>query len=424
MTNIIDRRKNPSGKSLGSRQRFIQRAKEQVRKAVNDAVGKTNIKDFGKGTVRVPVSNKDLSEPTFNHDTGTGHRKAVIPGNKDYVEGDQIDKPDDGEGGGSGASRDGDGEDEFEFALTKEEFIDFFFEDLELPNLAEKEMKELLEMAPKRAGYTSTGSPSNLSVAATVKKSIGRRIALKRPKQDEIDALKAKLSMSVECLEDLIYVREIEEEIARLESRMRGIPYITSPDLRYRNFIQQPKPNTSALMICLMDVSGSMGEREKDIAKRFYILLWLLLHKKYETVEIKFVRHHHVAEICTEEDFFYKRDSGGTLVSEGMKLVNQIIDAHPPSQWNVYVAQASDGDNDESDMQDMAVELEKVLARTNYYAYLDIPSAFNLSMMRSSQLWNFFKEVERVYDRIGIARARDQSDIWAVFQELFEKDKK
>lgn len=419
MTNIIDRRKNPSGKSLGSRQRFIQRAKEQVKRAVNDAVGKTNIKDFGKGTVRVPISNKDLSEPTFNHDTDTGHRKAVIPGNKDYVEGDQIEKPDDGEGRGSGASRDGDGEDEFEFALTKEEFIDFFFEDLELPNLAEKEMRELLEMAPKRAGYTSTGSPSNLSVAATVKKSIGRRIALKRPKQEDIDALKDSLENVPADLEE-----EIRAEIARLESRMRGIPYVTSHDLRYRNFVQQPKPNTSAVMICLMDVSGSMGEREKDIAKRFYILLWLLLNKRYEKVEIKFVRHHHTAEICSEEDFFYKRDSGGTLVSEGMKLVNQIIDAHPPSQWNVYVAQASDGDNDESDMQDMAVELEKVLARTNYYAYLDIPSNFSLAMMRSSQLWNFFKEVERVYDRIGITRARSAADIWAAFQELFKKDKK
>lgn len=431
MTNIIDRRRNPGDKSLGSRQRFIKKAKDQVRRAVNDAVGNTNIKDFGKGKVRVPVSNKDISEPTFQHDHKTGQRKAVIPGNRDYVEGDQVEKPQDDEGG-SGASRDGDGEDEFEFLLSKEEFIDVFLEDFDLPDLVEKEMKEILAFVPKRAGYTTSGSPANLSIPATVKKSIGRRIALKRPKQDEIDALKEELKLlTPDAHEFISYDEETEErilwlkdEIARLESRMRGIPFVDKFDLRYRNFVKQPKPKTNALMICLMDVSGSMGEREKDIAKRFFILLYILLHKRYENVEIKFVRHHHIAEECDENDFFYKKDSGGTLVSEGYRVVNEIIDRHPPSDWNVYVAQASDGDNDESDMQDMAGQLERILDRVNFCAYLDIPSQYNSWNAKNSQLWRFFCEVERHYTNVGIAKAQDTSDIWGALQELFGKEEK
>lgn len=415
MSAIIDRRQNPKDKSLGSRQKFIRRAKEQIKKAVGDAVANTGIKDFGKGKVNVPI--KGIGEPTFNHDPSTGRRKAVIPGNKDYIEGDKIAKPQGGQGKGGDASDSGDGEDEFEFALTHEEFIQFFFDDLELPNLVEKEMKELLKTAPKRAGYTNAGNPANLSIAATVKKSIGRRIALKRPKQEEIDALRAELD-TLEGIDRAAIMVEIE----RLENRMRGIPYIDKLDLRYRNTIQAPKPNSAAVMVCLMDVSGSMGEREKDIAKRFYILLYLLLKKKYEKVEIVFVRHHHEAEECSEHDFFHKRENGGTVVSEGLKVVNAVVDRYPSSQWNIYVSQASDGDNWSSDLHPCGDELEKLLPRLQYFTYLDIPSQYAIEHGATSELWDMYQIVKGVFANVAMAQAKGPADIWGCFRELFAKE--
>lgn len=412
MSAIIDRRQSPKDKSLGSRQKFIRRAKEQIKKAVSDSVAQSDIKNFGKGRVNVPI--KGIGEPTFQHDPDTGRRKMVAPGNRDFIEGDRLLKPLGGGRGGQ-ASNEGDGEDAFEFALTHEEFIQFFFDDLELPDMVAKQMKELLKTIPKRAGYTCAGNPATLAVAATVKRAIGRRIALKRPKQEEIDALRVEL----ETLEGIARVAKMAD-IELLEKRMRGIPYIDKLDLRYRNTVQTPQPNAAAVMICLMDVSGSMGEREKDIAKRFYILLYLLLHKKYEKVEIVFVRHHHEAEECSEHDFFHKRASGGTVVSEGLRVVNEVADRYPPEQWNIYVSQASDGDNWSDDAALCGKELERLLPRLQYFTYLDIPSQYAMEGSPSSALWVMYSVIKDAHANVAMGQASMPADIWGVFQEFFK----
>lgn len=415
---IIDRRANPKDKSLSNRQRFIKRAKEQVKKAVGAAITNTNIKDFSKGVVKVPI--KGIYEPTFEHDGNTGSRRIVVPGNKKYVEGDSIPKPvGDGKGSGNDPSTDGDGEDDFEFALTQDEFIDFFFDDLELPNLVKKQMKEMQKMLPKRAGFTSSGNPANLSIANTVKKSIGRKLALRRPKQTDIDDLEKQISEQL----DPSLKASLTEQLQKLKNRQRGIPYVDKIDLQYRNFIPQPQPTTQAVMICLMDVSGSMGEREKDIAKRFFLLLYILLHKKYQKVEVAFVRHHHEAEECSEHDFFYKRESGGTVVSNGVKLVNEIADRYPSSDWNIYVSQASDGDNDSSDEEQCRSQLNALFPKTQYYTYLDIPTEYSRNRIYDTQMWKTFEAISGTHDNVAIAKAYDQSDIWSVFQDLFSSSK-
>jgi len=415
MSTIVDRRQNPKEKSLGSRQKFLKRAREQVKKAVSDSIANTNVKDFGRGKVNVPI--RGISEPTFQHDSNTGRRRAVIPGNKDYVEGDTIEKPNGGQGRGTQASDGGDGEDDFSFTLTPEEYVQFFFDDLELPNLVEKELKDMLKTAPKRAGYTNSGNPANLSVSQTMKKAIGRRIALSRPKQEEIDALLEELTTTF----DQNLADEILAEIAELERRMRGVPYIDKMDLKYRNTIQVPKPNTAAVMIALMDVSGSMMEREKEIAKVFFILLFLLLHKKYEKVEIVFVRHHHEAEECDENDFFHKQESGGTVVSEGLRVVNEVADRYPSNQWNIYVAQASDGDNWSTDASKCTSELEKLLPRVQYFTYLDIPSNYGGIQQSTSELWDMFVAIREEYENVAMAMAADKTDVWRALSDLYKK---
>src|ERR671933_144978 len=186
MMKIVDRRPNPKGKSLGNRQRFISRAKGELRDAVQDSLKRRKVGQVGNGE-KVAIPTKGISEPVFHHSRRTGKSEYNVPGNKEYVAGDEIERPSGGAGGrGSEGSPDGEGEDDFEFTLSKEEFLDMFFEDLELPDLVKKSLKETFAVDLQRAGYTVTGSPANLSVPRTLKNGMGRRIALHPPKPAEI----------------------------------------------------------------------------------------------------------------------------------------------------------------------------------------------------------------------------------------------
>jgi uncharacterized protein len=421
---IVDRRKNQSDKTLGSRQRFIRRAKAQVKKAISEDIANTNIKDFGKRGISIPV--KGIDEATFNPDTNTGNRKRVMDRNDQYEEGQLIAKPrkGGGQGGGSEASDSGESEDEFSFSISQEEYLQEFFEDLELPNLVEKELKELVKMRRERAGFTSTGNPANLSIANTVKRSLGRRIALNRPKQETIDELKELLEdEESKTPKDIFLIEKYSHEIEALENRMKAIPYVDKTDLRYRNSVMKPAPNTKAIVVFLMDVSGSMTAREKDISKRFFILLYLLLMKKYKDIEIVFVRHHTRAEECSEEDFFYKQESGGTVVSSGLNLVNDILTRYSPNEYNLYVAQASDGDNWSSDNEDCLVAFEKMLPMLQYYFYIDVPNMYGMmDSIQNSDLWDLIAKVEREYTNVSMAKVKSMEDIWPVFLDLFSKE--
>lgn len=424
--NVIDRRPNSRDKNLNNRQRFIQRTREQVKRAVADALKGGNVKEtYDNGKIKVPV--KGTKEPIFGHDYKSGNRQHVVPGNKDFIEGDTIQKPDEEDGAGRSGAMDGEGEDDFEFTLTKEEFLNFFFEDLELPDLIKKQIRDIDKFKQTRSGFTNYGSPVQLDVRMTMRYAIGRRIALRRPKPEDIEALEAEAQTllaagKVEAADALF------AEIKALCNRMKAVPWIDPFDVRYRNFVMQPQPVTQAVMICVMDVSGSMAEREKDIAKRFFMLLYIFLTRKYQNVDIVYVRHHSSAEECNEEDFFYKRESGGTLVSSGLELANKIIrDRYPVNDWNIYVAQASDGDNYAGDNDDCRAELAKMLPIVQYFAYLDIPAevaTLFASSARNSDLWNLYFDIAKLYPNLAMKHASDQSQIWGVFAELFSKERK
>ena len=188
--NIVDRRPNPKGKSLSNRQRFLGRARVEVKPAVQEALRKRKVADVEHGE-KVAIPTRGISEPIFHHNRRTGRTDHVVPGNKEYVRGDEIPRPQGGDGqGGREGSPDGSGEDAFEFTLTREEFLDMFFEDLELPDLVKKSLKDTTSVDLQRAGYTVTGNPSNLSIPRTLKNSMGRRIALRRPKPAEVEAIR------------------------------------------------------------------------------------------------------------------------------------------------------------------------------------------------------------------------------------------
>ena len=419
--NIVDRRPNPKGKSLSNRQRFLGRARAEVKSAVQEALRKRKVADVGQGE-KVAIPTRGITEPIFHHSRRTGRTEHVVPGNKEYLRGDEIPRPNSGEGrSGSQGSPDGSGEDAFEFTLSKDEFLDMFFEDLELPDLVKKSLKETFAVDLQRAGYTVTGSPANLSVRRTMRNSMARRISLRRPKQWELEAIREAID-SARSRGAEEEANRLLRELERLEHRSKIIPYIDPLDVRYNRFERIPRPNTEAVMFCLMDVSGSMTEAMKDLAKRFFMLLHVFLIRRYRHVDIVFIRHTSTAEEVDEDTFFYSRETGGTVVSTALEKMLEIARArYSADRWNIYAAQASDGDAFGADPARSARFLrEHLLPATRYYTYLEL--AAPSTSERSSTLWAEYERVAESTRNFAMRRASEREQIYPVFRDLFKKE--
>jgi uncharacterized protein len=413
---VIDRRLNPGGKSLENRQRFLRRAKAQVQSAVKKSSQDRDIKDVLEGG-EVSIALDGMDEPRFRREGGT--RDMVLPGNKKFVEGDIL--PRSGEGGGRKSQPgQGDSEDAFRFVLSREEFVNLFLDDLELPDLAKRRLAEAESEGLQRAGYATSGSPANISISRTVSRALMRRVALRRPRPQAIAALEAELA---EC-EDEERRTQLEAEIEALKAKAKRIPFIDPIDIRYRRFENIPKPVAQAVMFCLMDVSGSMSEHMKDLAKRFYMLLYVFLKRRYRHVEIVFIRHTDRAEEVDEQTFFYGPASGGTLVSSALQAMNDIVRSRfRPSDWNIYAAQASDGDNSISDSEAVSRLLTgAILPVCQFFAYLEVGEAGGYSFeMPDSSLWSLYERLRGNGAELSMRKVRDRSEIFPVFHDLFQR---
>ena len=421
---IVDRRLNPSGKNLANRQRFMRRAKSQIRKAVHESTAHGSIKDADDGG-EVVLPAQGVHEPHFRRSSSGGMRDHLLPGNKEYVAGDTLPRPRGGGGeGGSEGSPDGEGEDDFRFALSRDEFVDLFLEDLELPDLAKRRVATMESVTWTRAGYSVSGNPSNLALNRTVRNSLSRRIALKRPKPEEIAALRAEIAALPPDDEQR---PALEADLARKLRRTGLIPYIDPLDVRYKRFDPIPKPVAQAVMFCLMDVSGSMTEHMKDLAKRFYILLYIFLKRRYKNVEVVFIRHTHEAAEVDEDAFFNSPETGGTVVSTALEEMIKVVGArYSPDSWNIYAAQASDGDNTASDNDRTAALLTgTLLPMCQYYAYLEVgrdaehfPPGF---IRRDSDLWQAYAMLIKNGAPMAMRKVGHRRDIYPVFRELFAR---
>lgn len=429
MNHFIDRRLNPKNKSLGNRRRFIRRAQAAVKRAVDESVRQRGIADVDREQ-KVSVPAEGIAEPSFRHASEGGHRERVFTGNKTFRAGDRIPKPGAG-GSGREGSPDGEGEDDFLFLLSREEFLNIFFEDLQLPDMIKRSLREIGSVKPRRAGYAITGSPANLSVKRTMRNALGRRIALKRPKDRETRLLRNQIfvleSVSSPTDAQRAMLDALRAELDEALRRQRVIPYIDPLDVRYSYFQPRPEPTAKAVMFCLMDVSASMGEREKDLAKRFFVLLHLFLKRRYEKIDLVFVRHTQTAHEVDEESFFHSRDTGGTVVSSALIEMKKIVDArYPPSDWNIYAAQASDGENYSGDSADCAVILDQGLMKTcQYFAYIEIVGENEAPLMRSEsngmELWRAYRSVAEHWPNFAMKRIAGPTDIYPVFRELFTR---
>ncbi|WP_150305170.1 YeaH/YhbH family protein [Pseudomonas saliphila] len=418
MSYVIDRRLNGKNKSTVNRQRFLRRYKSHIKKAVEQAVGRRSITDMDHGE-QISIPGRDIDEPIFHHGQG-GRQTRVHPGNREFTSGDQIARPQGGGGqGGTQASNSGEGEDDFVFQITQDEFLDFMFEDLALPNLIKRHLAGTDTFKPVRAGISQQGNPSRINIVRSMRAAHARRIALSGGSRSRLRlAMRELEQLKLTQPDNLDDIKALEEEIHALRRRVARIPFLDTFDLRYNLITKVPHPSSKAVMFCLMDVSGSMTQATKDLAKRFYILLYLFLQRNYERIEVVFIRHHTSAKEVDEEEFFYSRETGGTIVSSALRLMQQIVqDRYSPNEWNIYCAQASDGDNwnDDSPIcRDLLIN--EIMPAMQYYCYVEI------TPREHQALWY---EYEQVAAKFPESFAQQQivgaGDIYPVFRNLFQK---
>lgn len=419
MSNIIDRRLNSRGKSFNNRQRFLKKVEKQIREALPDIISQESIQENSTGgTVKVPV--KGVEEPSFSHDPETGSKQIVRPGNDRFSEGDRIPKPPDGgpgDGpGGPGSNSPEVTEDNFVVILSREEFLRYFFDDLALPNMVKKFLEDATSFENRRAGFTRYGIPSRLNVKSTYQNSLARRISLQGVYQKKLDKLQEQLTATIDPVE----MELLGEEIVKVTRLLKTTPFIEDLDLRYNHYELIPLPVTSAVMFCIMDVSASMGFHEKDLAKRFFTLLYIFLTRQYENVELVFIRHHTVAKEVGEDEFFNSKESGGTMVAPSLSLMHKIMtERYGSGQWNIYGCQASDGDVwADSDANESARMLKTdILPMMQYMAYVEISNRSH-----NSSLWKVYHKLANEM-LFSVRKIYEINEIWPVFRGLFKKSK-
>ena len=421
MSYLIDRRLQGKNKSAINRERFLQRHKGQIKDAVTRAIKGRSITDIESGEkISIPV--KDTNEPSFGHTNG-GVWEKVLPGNSEYLKGDRVTRPKSGGGSGRGKAGNSEqnGEDDFAFELSREEFMNYFFEDLELPNMVKTQLTSTTDHRNQRAGYNTSGTNSNIHVLRSLRGALGRRIAVGAGSRRRLTEAEAELAtLLLSAPENDSHVVRLKAEIHLLRTRINAIPFIDPFDLRYSNRIKVPKPSSQAVMFCILDVSGSMDESKKETAKRFFILLYLFLTRAYDKIEVVFIRHHTSASEVDEHEFFHSRESGGTVVSSALHLLMKVMhERYPSSDWNSYVAQASDGDNwDNDSVLCRQLMINSVMQAVQYYAYVEITDG------EPQNLWHEYTQVLDHHPHFAMQKIESPSDIYPVFRELFKKQPK
>jgi uncharacterized protein len=388
MTSIVDKRKSMKNAESGNRKRFLERCKEGLRKIIDDEVRDKSIKDIGKKDIKVRDKSGVLDEPSFHNDPSTGNAPGVKGNNRRYKKGDRIPS---GGGSAGGTKKASDQMKEFSYTLSKKEFLDILFEDMELPNYIKESLTSDKKWRLKRAGVGPDGPIVRLNLLKTMMTSIGRKFAAKGA------------------------VVEGEER--------KKPPFITEEDLRFNIYTKRPIFIRHAVMFAVMDISGSMGEHEKQLSKRFFLLLYLFLERQYESVDIVWIMHDTEAHEVMEEVFFSETSGGGTLVSSAYEMVNSIINSrYDVSKTNIYMAQASDGDSFEEDAELIAYLDKNIVPKVQYLAYLQVLDARNWrGLLLNTGLLEMFHGAFSTVKKVGYGAATSIDGVFPVLKQLFQK---
>jgi len=373
-----------SDRTAGDRLRHREKVREAIRDNIVDIIAEESI--IGKDRdriIKVPI--RGIKEYRFIYGSeapgvGEGDGSASpgqVVGRK---KGDQV-----GPGDRAG---DQPGIDYYETEVTLEELIEIMFEDLQLPDLERKRLRELPVMrATKRKGYRQVGIRVRLDKRRTVLAKVRRRIATRRPRPGD--------------------------------GHEGRFPF-HEDDLTYRHVVSDVKEESNAVVLCIMDTSGSMDRLKKYLARSFFFLLYQFIRTKYRNVELVFVAHHTEAREVTEEEFFHKGESGGTFISSGyQKALDIIAERYHPSLWNVYAFHCSDGDNWDSDNATALRAAEDLCGICNLFGYGEI-KPLGSRHYESSMLHIFRRLQAENFQAVLIER---KEDVWPSFKALLSRDR-
>jgi len=409
-----------SDRSAGDRLRHREKVRESIRENIADIIAEESIIGKHKDKViKVPL--RGIKEYRFVYGENT---PGVGTGDGEARPGQVVGKTGkEGQGKGDGRAGDRPGVDYYETDVSLEELIDIMFEDLELPNLERRALREIpSDRSTKRKGYRHVGIRVRLDKRRTARQRVMRALATGR-KQDlaQVEATDEK----VEATDENEEIREEERQpqsgpVAGLQTpAKRRFPF-HQDDLRYRHLETDIREDSNAVVMCIMDTSGSMDTMKKYLARSFFFLLYQFISTRYRNVEIVFIGHHTEANEVTEEEFFHKGESGGTFISSGyQKALDIIAERYHPSLWNVYAFHCSDGDNFDSD-NPAALRTAKELAEVcNLFGYGEIKPLG--SRYYESSMLNVFRRLDEPnFQAVLIER---KEDIWPSFKAFLSKDR-
>lgn len=433
----VDRRKSSKHKSLGNRQKLLDRIKESIRTAKPEDIADGGVKAQGTSQKRtlsnpVKIAKDALHEPTFHYDPSSGIRDVVLIGNDRFERGDKfpVDDGSGGEGRGNRAGRGGgDQEDDFIINISRNEFFDVFFEDCELPDLQESSQKELPDAVSKPAGFQREGNASQLSVIRSYRNSLGRRNALTAESRNELQELEEELSiidanLAINPLNSTLISKhkELTLKIEAIRSKICLVPFFEKLDLRYRKTEKVQVKQAEAVLVMVMDISGSMDEDKKRIARKFFSLQYAFIKRKYPNTDLVFIAHTEDADEMNEDEFFSTRKSGGTVVSSGLKLALDIIKSRYDSNTtNIYLSYAGDGDNWDSDNALVMDTLEKgLLYKLRHMVYTQVGKALPYSYSNGG-LWNVVNSVAKGNKKLHTLKIISETDVFGAFKSVYQK---
>jgi len=372
-----------SDRSAGDRQRHRQKVRESIRDNISDLVAEESIIGKNKDKIiKVPI--RGVKEYRFIYGDNT---PGVGQGDGNSEPGQVLGR----QQGEQGQDKAGDqpGVDYYETDVTLEELIEIMFEDLELPDMERKILREVMsERISKRKGYRKAGIRIRLDKKRTAISRIRRKLAVQRREGDEWD-------------ED------------------QRFPF-HQDDMIYRHLETDTRPESNAVVFCIMDTSGSMDTMKKYLARSFFFLLYQFVCTKYRNVEIVFIAHHTEGKEVTEEEFFHRGESGGTFISSGYNKVLEIIqERYHPSLWNVYAFHCSDGDNFESDNPATLKAAKELCEVCNLFGYGEIKPLG--SRYYESSMLNIFRRLEM--DNFQTVLIERKEDIWPSFKAFLAKER-
>jgi sporulation protein YhbH len=372
-----------SDRSAGDRLRHRQKVRQAIRENIADIVAEESIIGQGRDKIiKVPI--RGVKEYRFVYGDNT---PGVGTGDGNSQPGQVVGKAGD-KGRGDGRGGDQPGVDYYETDVTLEELVEIMFEDLQLPDMERKKLREVLaERTSKRKGYRRVGIRVHMDKRRTAIARVRRKVASGR--------------------------------VAAVEAEEERFPFHRD-DVRYRRLRQDMKPQSNAVVLCIMDTSGSMDIMKKYLARSFFFLLYQFVRARYHNVEVVFIAHHTRAREVSEEEFFHKGESGGTYISSGYMKALEIIQArYHPSLWNVYAFHCSDGDNFPNDNTAAMNAAKELCEVANLFGYGEI-KPLNSSHYEDSMLQLFKSIGSPNFHSMLIER---KEDIWPSFKAFLEREK-